>query len=220
MPTEGWCLRMTGYLIFPRLLAQAAGRAYEESLLRAVPRCSELPLEELEDWNCCGATAYMSVDEDKAFVLSARNLALAEQNGPADLLAPCSACYLVLQQDQALRRTTIPEIRSSVDASLRRAGLHLQTAARRCATRWTCSSTTSASKPISRRCAPLEGLKVACYYGCQVVRPYATFDDQYNPTRWTGCCDAVGRHAVDWPLKTQCCGGSAHRHDARGRASG
>ena len=28
---------------------------------------------------------------------------------------------------------------------------------------------------------PLKGLKVAPYYGCQIVRPYATFDDQFNP---------------------------------------
>ena len=55
---------------------EATGVAYEESLITLF-RLLDLPLEELRDWNCCGATSYMSIDEGSAFVLSARNLALA-----------------------------------------------------------------------------------------------------------------------------------------------
>ena len=40
-------------------------------------------LDELDDWNCCGATAYWAVDQMKAFAMTARNLALAEGAGPA-----------------------------------------------------------------------------------------------------------------------------------------
>ena len=49
-------------------------------------------LIELEDWNCCGATAYFHVDELLAYTLVARNLALAEKDG-LDFVAPCSGCY-------------------------------------------------------------------------------------------------------------------------------
>jgi heterodisulfide reductase subunit B len=55
---------------------------------------------------------------------------------------------------------------------------------------------------------PLNGLKVACYYGCQVVRPYATFDDQHDPRTMHDLLAAVGAEPVDWPLGTRCCGGS------------
>ena len=55
---------------------------------------------------------------------------------------------------------------------------------------------------------PLKGSKVACYYGCQMVRPYATFDDQYNPTTMDDLLAAMGAEPVPWPLKTRCCGGS------------
>jgi heterodisulfide reductase subunit B len=55
---------------------------------------------------------------------------------------------------------------------------------------------------------PLRGLKVACYYGCQIVRPYATFDDQYNPTSMDRLLEALGATVIRYPLKTKCCGGS------------
>ena len=54
----------------------------------------------------------------------------------------------------------------------------------------------------------MKGLKVAPYYGCQLVRPYATFDDQYNPTTMDRLLEALGATVVRYPLKTKCCGGS------------
>jgi heterodisulfide reductase subunit B len=57
---------------------------------------------------------------------------------------------------------------------------------------------------------PLTGVKVASYYGCQLIRPSSTFDDQYNPTSMDRLVEAVGAEPVDWPLKTRCCGGSCY----------
>ena len=83
---------------------KGTGVAYEESLLTLF-RLLELPLEELGDWNCCGATSYMSIDERSAFLLSARNLALAHQaRHSATCWRPCSACYLVLRKTQDYMR--------------------------------------------------------------------------------------------------------------------
>ncbi|MDA8131843.1 MAG: CoB--CoM heterodisulfide reductase iron-sulfur subunit B family protein, partial [Elusimicrobia bacterium] len=55
---------------------------------------------------------------------------------------------------------------------------------------------------------PLSGLKLASYYGCQIVRPFATFDDQDDPVTMDRLMQACGAECVDWPLKTHCCGGS------------
>ena len=68
------------YSYFPGCSLKGLGRAYEESLLPVMQHLG-VELEELDDWNCCGATAYMSVDEAKACVLAARNLAMAEKTG-------------------------------------------------------------------------------------------------------------------------------------------
>jgi heterodisulfide reductase subunit B len=197
------------YLYYPGCSLKGTSRGYEESIL-AVFETLQLPLEELEGWNCCGATAYMAVDEIKALALAARNLALAEQvagSEPVSLVAPCNSCYLVLCKAQR-HMEEFEDIGHVISRALREAGLEYQgrvhvrhpldvlvndiglDAIQRAATR------------------PLEGLKVACYYGCQVVRPYATFDDQHNPQTMHELLKAVGAEPVDWPLGTRCCGGS------------
>ena len=50
--------------------------------------------------------------------------------------------------------------------------------------------------------------RIACYYGCQAVRPYDDVDKQYNPMRMDELMQAVGAPTVDYSLKTKCCGGS------------
>ncbi len=56
---------------------------------------------------------------------------------------------------------------------------------------------------------PLQGLKVACYYGCLLSRPAeVAFDDVENPTLMDQLLGAVGAETLDWPHKTECCGAS------------
>lgn len=194
------------YSYFPGCSLKGLGRAYEESLL-PVMRHLGVELVEVDDWNCCGATAYMSVDERKACVLAARNLALAEKVGPHDLITPCSACYLVLNKTQHYLRDA-PAINAAVQSALAAGGL-------------ACSGRIAVRHPLDvlvhdvgldvikeKVVRPLHGLKVAPYYGCQVVRPYATFDDAWNPTTMDRLLRTLGAEVVEYPLKTKCCGGS------------
>jgi heterodisulfide reductase subunit B len=198
------------YLYYPGCSLKGTGRAYEESLL-AVFDALNVPVEELEDWNCCGATAYMSISELKAFALSARNFAIAEQQNGAyqqpQLLVPCAACYLGLNKAQRYLNE-YPDLMSIVREALGEAGLTL-------------SGTVNIRHPLDviyndvglkavkdSVVRSLEGLKVACYYGCQIVRPYADFDDQFKPQTMDKIIQSLGAETVDWPLKTRCCGGS------------
>jgi heterodisulfide reductase subunit B len=194
------------YSYFPGCSLKGLGRAYEESLLPVMKHLG-VELVELDDWNCCGATAYMSVDEAQAAVLAARNLAIAEQTGPQDLLTPCSACYLVLNKTQH-NITDFPDIKTAVHRALGTA-------------RMTYSGKTNVRHPLDvlvhdvgldvikeKVVRPLKGLKVAPYYGCQVVRPYSTFDDDWNPTTMDQLLATLGAEVIHYPLKTKCCGGS------------
>ncbi len=191
---------------FPGCSLKGLGRAYEESLL-PVFQALGVELQELDDWNCCGATAYMALDETKAFVLAARNLAIAENNGGHELLAPCSACYLVLNKTKHAIQES-PEMKSKVMGALQTVGLSYRgnTPVRHPLDVLINDVGLEAIKQRVKR--SLKGLKVAPYYGCQIVRPYSTFDDQFNPVTMDRLFEALGATVVRYPLKTKCCGGS------------
>jgi heterodisulfide reductase subunit B len=161
----------------------------------------------LDDWNCCGATAYMAVDEAKACVLAARNLALAEKQGDRPIMAPCAACYLVLNKTKHYFHD-YPAMKETIDRALGAVGLRYSgnTPVRHPLDVLINDVGLEAIKQKVRK--PLKGLKIATYYGCQLVRPYATFDDQYNPTTMDRLVEALGATVVHYPLKTKCCGGS------------
>jgi len=191
---------------FPGCSLKGLGRAYEESLLPVLKHLG-VELEELPDWNCCGATAYMAEDEVKACVLAARNLALCERSGNPQLMAPCAACYLVLNKTKHYFHE-YPAMRHTIQHALGAIGLKYggDTPVRHPLDVLVNDVGLDVIKQKVRR--PLNGLKIAPYYGCQLVRPYSTFDDQYNPTTMDRLLEALGANIVRYPLKTKCCGGS------------
>jgi heterodisulfide reductase subunit B len=194
------------FCYYPGCSLKGTGRAYEESLL-AVFRELGAELHELDDWNCCGATAYMSVDEVMACTLTARNIALAARSGLQQMLAPCSACYLALNKTKHAIAES-PEIAQRVDEALGRAGLTYQNgvAVRHPLDVLVNDVGLDAIRQKVRR--SLKGIKVAPYYGCQIVRPYATFDDSFRPMTLDRLVQALGAEVQRFPLKTKCCGGS------------
>jgi len=197
------------YMYYPGCSVKSSGKGYEESLL-AVLRKLGLPIEEINDWNCCGATNYMSIDETDAMELTARNLALAEMqsgNGSCCIVAPCAACYMGLLKTRNYLDSE-PELREQVMSKLAAAGLKLE-------------NKVNVRHPLDifihdigveaiRKAVthPLTGIRVASYYGCQLTRPISTFDDQRDPKSMDSVAQAVGAEIVDWPLKTKCCSGS------------
>ena len=198
------------YIYYPGCSLKGTGRAYEESLL-AVFKELEIHIEELDDWNCCGATSYMSVSELKAFALCARNFALAErqakESGMTDLVIPCAACYLGLNKAKRYL-DQYPDIRKKIDEALATSNLAYNNHIRIRHPLDVLVNDIGKDRIAEKVKRSLEGLTVACYYGCQIVRPYADFDDQENPTSMNTLVRALGAETVDWPLKTRCCGGS------------
>lgn len=194
------------YSYFPGCSLRGTGAAYEQSLL-ALFGILGLPLEELPDWNCCGASSYMSIDEGSAFVVSARNLALAHRAGRRDLVAPCSACYLVLRktQDYVAR---YPSIGRRVNAALDRANLGILNSVRVRHPLEVLATDVGPAAIKSKTVRRWRGGPMACYYGCQLVRPYGEADRSEDPVRMDELLRAAGVPTVEWALKTKCCGGS------------
>jgi heterodisulfide reductase subunit B len=195
-----------GLAYYPGCSLSSTGVAYDESL-RTLFRLLNIKLNDIEDWNCCGATAYMSMDEGSAFLLSARNLSIAQRMGAREVVAPCAACYLALRktQDYVERH---PQIGQKVAKSLDRAGLAQLDGVKVRHPLELLYTELGADRIKSVVKRPWRGGRIACYYGCQAVRPYDEVDTPYNPNRMDELMQAVGVPTVDYSLKTKCCGGS------------
>jgi heterodisulfide reductase subunit B len=165
----------------------------------------DIELEELEDWNCCGATAFYSIDELLALSLAGRNLALAEKEGQ-DLVVSCSGCYITLEKANATLRD-YPALKAQVDEVLAEANLeyHGGVKVRHFLEVFINDVGLEAMKDNLKK--ELKGLKVAPYYGCQVVRPQLGFDHTEFPESMDNLMAALGADVVPFPLKSRCCGG-------------
>lgn len=194
------------YLYYPGCSLKSSGKLYEDSLL-AVFKTLGIEIQELDDWNCCGATNYMSINESHAIAITARNLALAEMQGGGELIAPCAACYMGLLKTQNYLASD-PELKEKVCRKLSDAGLKcdIRVRVRHPLDVLVNEIGMDAIKKAVKN--PLNGIKAACYYGCQLIRPFATFDDAHDPQTMDKISRALGAEPVDWPIKTRCCSGS------------
>jgi heterodisulfide reductase subunit B len=200
------------YTFYPGCALEASAKPYDIST-RAVCEALGVELVELEDWNCCGATAYMSVRELKSFAISARNLALAEPLGN-DILTACPACYLVLNKTHHYCQDDA-RLRGKLMAALGEAGLPFGNSVRVRHILDVFHNDVGEELVRAKVVRPLRGLKVAPYYGCQISRPLAEFDDAEFPTTMDRILEWAGVEVVDFPLKAKCCGGMMMSTDER-----
>lgn len=161
----------------------------------------EIELQEVPDWNCCGATAAHSIHHQASVDLAMRNLRLAATLPNPDMLVPCALCYNRLktaakvlndgdsQDDPSRLPDRIPKI-------------------------WDLANYFADDENLKRIKArirrPLDGLRVVCYYGCMASRPpFITDSKEYeNPLSIDRIVGVLGATPILWPFKTDCCGAS------------
>ena len=203
----------TGF--YPGCSMKGSAREYSESLL-AVARELGRELPEVPDWNCCGATAAHNLDRDLALALPARILAAAERQGMAEVLVPCAACYSRLSvtrhellEDEELRRRISALVAADYRGSARVLNI----------IEWL-----EAVPDLEARVRAPFARKVACYYGCLLVRPagIVKFDRPEDPQSLDRLMRRLGAEPVDWAFKTECCGAgfSVSRTDLVAELSG
>jgi len=193
------------FALFPGCSLEKIGQSYYQSALETAKRLG-IELRELDDWNCCGATAYFHVDELLAYTLSARNLALAEKEA-LDVVAPCAACYKNMYFTRAYLKED-PDLAEHINFALQEDDLSFsgKSAVRHLLEVYTQDVTREDLQSAVQR--PLEGLRVVPYYGCQIVRPRKNGEEVEQPRFFEDLLSAIGATPVDYPYKTRCCGGS------------
>lgn len=194
------------YTYYPGCTQLASAKSYDVST-RAVAKALDIEIVDLEDWNCCGTSPYLSVRELPAFAIAARNLALAEkQTGSQDLLTICNACYLVLEKVNIYMREN-EELREKIRETLNVVGLDYQGSVRVRHFLEVLVNDVGEETMQQKVVRKLEGLKVAPYYGCQYSRPFGNIDDIDFPTTMDTLLSWLSAEVVDYPVKAKCCGG-------------
>jgi len=195
------------YPYYPGCSLQHRSHAYEVST-QAVARALGFELAELDDWNCCGATEYFSVNRLPAYSLVARNLARAADAGAKEIVVPCSACYLNLHKtDKNMGR--FADLGQKINKALAAGNLHYESGTIEVRHLLEAVITDIGFDRLKERTRrPLYGLTLAPYYGCLVARPDAVFDGTEQPTMMDQMFEALGAvPARNFSLKTFCCGG-------------
>ncbi|MBC8458815.1 MAG: CoB--CoM heterodisulfide reductase iron-sulfur subunit B family protein [Deltaproteobacteria bacterium] len=187
---------------FPGCTAHSTGLEYTMSM-NAVFEALGIKLLEIEDWNCCGAAAAHSLNRLLGLALPTRNIAKAQERD-LPLVTPCAGCFGALKTAQdALshdpdKRQELEEIvgfkyngkleiKALIDVVMNQIGLE--------------TLKSHVKKPLSE-------LKVACYYGCALVRnpKIKEMGDPENPMFLDDLVSCLGGQPMEWSWKTDCCG--------------
>ena len=193
------------YAYYPGCSLERSAASYHKSALAVADKLG-LVFQEVEDWNCCGATEYFAINQLPAYSLIARNLALVPDN-LKEMIAPCSACYVNLKKTETYMGK-YPDLGEKVNQALAAGGLSYEPGRLEVRHLLDVIVNDVGYDTIAEDVVkPLSGLRVAPYYGCLIVRPDNDFDDPEHPTSLDRLLRRLGAEVVDYPLKAQCCGG-------------
>jgi heterodisulfide reductase subunit B len=204
---------------YPGCALESSAKEYKESTL-LVARSLGLDMKEIPDWICCGATAAHMSDDVLAVALPAYDLVRARGMGADTVVASCAACYSRMRSaNYELKRdpgmvAKVAEVlgeRYEGDVDVR----HFLEIVNKVA---------ESGNLEAKIKAPLEGLRIASYYGCLLVRPAEVtgFDDREDPRMMDRLAARMGAEPLDWRYKVECCGASLafSRPDVADKLSG
>ena len=195
------------YLYYPGCSLEGTALEYNAST-QAFMQELEVDLLELEDWTCCGASAAEATSHLLSLALPAYNLAIAEEmDGTKEILVPCSACYLNLKKVEKKSRKD-PVLFDKINSILEEKNLHFHGQVRVRHLLDVVAHDVGPAKIVSRVKNPFIDLNIAPYYGCQCLRPYASFDDPEEPRSMEPVIAAVGAKIHPWNMGGRCCGAS------------
>ena len=195
---------MMKYAYFPGCSANTTGKSFTVSTNYVADKIG-FELFEIPDWNCCGTSAAALTSPELAVALPARSLAISEREYPdLDVVAPCAGCYRSLKTSLVYARESqenLDHLRELIDRPYEAKAdvVSLLEA-------FVADDVREAiAAKVTRK---LRCLKVACYYGCAMVRPVevCNFDDVEDPQSMEGLMELIGAEPVDWAFKTECCG--------------
>ena len=191
------------YAYYPGCSAESTARDQYMSI-REVSKALGIELVEPKGWTCCGSTPAHHTDKILSLALPAANLLMAKKMG-LDLVVFCAACYnrmkvanYEIQKHPGIRKEVADSLGEDYDGSV---NVHHFVEV--------LIKDLGIKKLQEAFTHSLDGLKIASYYGCLLVRPKeaTNFDNPENPTMLDSLVTMMGGVSIDWPQKVECCGG-------------
>ena len=203
---------------YPGCALEGTGHAYNRST-KAVGKALGLKLDEVKNWNCCGAMEVKNIDPKIQTYLSSRVMSIAaNEMGHEVVMAPCNGCYhnlkkaeYDLEHDEA-SKDVVDRLSGKAGHETYEAG-QVETIH---ALDWIKDGIGEDGLKAKVKNS-LQGIKIANYYGCMYTRPRHIFpekdagpgsDSTSEPHFMDDLLAAAGAENVDFPLKTACCGGA------------
>ena len=202
---DGDAVKQVAY--YKGCLASLSAKELDSATQALAPKVG-LELIELESVTCCGAGDIHEAEPDYYLHLNARILSYAAAEGVDTLLTVCNVCTLNLRQANFILLGDT-EVRARINENLVAVGVpayerdvdvrHLL---------WEIAEGEGYELLKVAAHRGLQGLKIAPFYGCQILRPSKIqgFEDPDRPWSLERIIEACGGEAIDYPAKIKCCG--------------
>ncbi len=200
-------INMEKVAYYPGCLASLSAKELDSST-RALAPMLDIELLDLPKATCCGAGDIAEAKPDFYLHLNARILSQAQELGVETLMTICNVCTMNLRQ-ASLKLNNDEAARERVNKHLREAGIAPYDGGID-VSHFLWLITTGERYELLKKVANkgLNGLKVAPFYGCQILRPSSIlgFEDPDSPQSLERIIRACGGEPVDYPAKLKCCG--------------
>ena len=190
---------------YPGCSAKSTCKELNASTLRVAERLG-MELVELESASCTGSREIRAANRDLFLALNARIMAMAEQL-KLPLMTICNTCTLNFFDTMKILEEEA-ETRDRVNAMLAEMGLHYKGEVEVTHFLWVLLEKIGPEKLRALVKRPLQGLRIAAFYGCHIIRPpkHFGFIDSRNVRSIELLNEILGCQSIDYSGRTECCG--------------
>lgn len=196
---------------FPGCNLKTDAIGFEESAVE-VSKILDAELVEMPEWNCCGTVQTMTSDNAMRRIAPIRVLSRASRhtknlNGSKNQVTTlCSMCNSTLKIVNAELKED-PSILEKVNYQLEYDDLKYEGDMKVKHFLEILRDDIGYENIAKKVKNPLNGMKIASYYGCMLLHPdKAKIDDEEMPTVMESIVLSLGADVADWQLFKQCCG--------------
>ena len=190
---------------YPGCTLKANAKNFEDSALYALEQL-DIDVEELPRWNCCGTVYSLATDDLIHHMAPIRNLIRVKESGSNRVMTLCAMCYNTLKRANK-RMKDDPESLEKINQVMYKEEINYEGDVEVYHLLELLRDEIQFNNLAQKVTKPLKNLKVACYYGCMLVRPREVgIDDPENPAVMEDFVRALGGEPIDFPYKTECCG--------------